>query len=276
MKPTVVRIISGTVIVAVLVSCLLFCKFAYCALMLFVMATAMHEFHRMTMENEYLFSRILSIVTGATLFLLTFFAVAYDTIAYRYIILAFIPLLAVMVNSLYVKDKTDFGKFANIYTSIIYISIPITITNLLVLRNGEFNGVLMLCIMAITCSCDVGAYAFGITLGQKFGKKLFPSISPKKSWIGFWGGLFTSILVAVVFKLTGLLPFSLIHCIILALILAVVGVYGDLFESQWKRHYGIKDSGSLIPGHGGMLDRIDSSLLALPMGTLYLLCFNLI
>jgi len=274
MKPTVIRIISGAVAMAV--ACMLFCKFGYCALMVFVIATSMHEFHRMTMGSEYLFSRILSIITGVTLFLLTFLALAYDTIAYKFIILSLIPLTAVMVNSLYVKDKTDFGKFANIYTSIIYIAIPITVSNLLVFRDGEFSGVLMLCILAVTCSCDIGAYAFGITLGQKFGKKLFPSISPKKSWIGFWGGLLTSVLVAVIFSLTGIFAFGILHSVVLALILAVSGVYGDLFESQWKRHYGVKDSGSLIPGHGGMLDRVDSSLLAIPMGTLYLLCFNLI
>jgi phosphatidate cytidylyltransferase len=117
---------------------------------------------------------------------------------------------------------------------------------------------------------------FGITLGQKYGKKLFPSISPKKSWIGFWGGVFTSILVAVIFHKVGLFQFDIIHCIVMAVLLCVTGVYGDLIESQWKRHYEVKDSGNLIPGHGGVLDRFDSALVAIPVGIIYLVLINVI
>ena len=116
----------------------------------------------------------------------------------------------------------------------------------------------------------MGAYLFGITLGQKYGKKLFPSISPKKSWIGFWGGVFTSVLVAVVLHNVGLFQLDIIHCIVIAVLLCITGVYGDLIESQWKRHYNVKDSGNIIPGHGGLLDRFDSALIAIPMGVIYL------
>ena len=71
------------------------------------------------------------------------------------------------------------------------------------------------------------------------------------------------------------LPISLANTIILAVIMDVAGVYGDLFESQWKRHYNVKDSGSIIPGHGGMLDRFDSTLMAMPVGALYLILMNI-
>ena len=117
---------------------------------------------------------------------------------------------------------------------------------------------------------------FGITLGQKYGKKLFPSISPKKSWIGFWGGLFAAVAVAVILHYAGLFKFDLIHCIIMSLLLSVTGVYGDLIESQWKRHYEVKDSGNIIPGHGGLLDRFDSALIAIPIGIIYLVLWNVL
>jgi phosphatidate cytidylyltransferase len=123
---------------------------------------------------------------------------------------------------------------------------------------------------------DVGAYLFGITLGQKYGKKLFPSISPKKSWIGFWGGLFMAVALAVGLHYLELLPFELRHCIVMSVLLNVTGVYGDLIESQWKRHYEVKDSGNIIPGHGGLLDRFDSALIAIPIGIIYLVLWNVL
>ena len=79
----------------------------------------------------------------------------------------------------------------------------------------------------------------------------------------------------VLFK-TGLLRFPLHHSLILALIMSIAGVYGDLYESQWKRVYGVKDSGNIIPGHGGLLDRFDSTLMAMPFGAIYLALFDLL
>ena len=142
--------------------------------------------------------------------------------------------------------------------------------------DGEFNGRLLLCFFAIIWGSDVGAYLFGMGLGQKYGKKLFPSISPKKSWIGFWGGLVTAVGVAVALHYAGLFCFDLVHCIFMGVLLCVAGVYGDLIESQWKRHYNVKDSGNIIPGHGGLLDRFDSALIAIPIGIIYLVVMNVL
>lgn len=82
--------------------------------------------------------------------------------------------------------------------------------------------------------------------------------------------------VAVALHYAGLFCFDLIHCICIALLLAVTGVYGDLIESQWKRHYEVKDSGTIIPGHGGLLDRFDSALIAIPIGIIYLVVMNVL
>jgi phosphatidate cytidylyltransferase len=141
---------------------------------------------------------------------------------------------------------------------------------------GEFNGILLLSFFVIIWGSDVGAYLFGMSLGQRYGKKLFPSVSPKKSWIGFWGGLFTAVLVAVLLNIAGIFTFKMIHCIARAVLLCITGVYGDLIESQWKRHYDVKDSGSIIPGHGGLLDRFDSALIAIPIGIIYLVVMNVL
>ena len=270
------RTLSGIGFVGIMLAALLTNKFVFGIVMLLSLVVMMREFLHMTCGSEYRYSQILSIFAGVTLFVLTFLFKGFNFPG-RLVILAFIPVFVVMINSLYVKDKSRFDKFANLYTAILYIAVPWSVFNFAVFNgNGDFNGKLLLAFFAIVWGSDVGAYLFGITLGQKYGKKLFPSISPKKSWIGFWGGMLMAIAVAVILHFAGLMQFTLLHCIFLAVLLDVAGVYGDLIESQWKRHYNVKDSGNLIPGHGGLLDRFDSALIAIPIGVIYLVVANLL
>ncbi len=270
------RTVSGAVFGIIMLAALLTNRYIFGAVMLFALVVMMCEFLRMTCGRSYWFSQILSVLAGATLFTLTYLYKGFDFPG-RFVILAFVPVFVLMINSLYVKDKSCFDKFSNLYAVLIYIAVPWSVLNFAVFNaEGDFNGMLLLCFFAIIWGSDVGAYLFGITLGQKYGKKLFPSISPKKSWIGFWGGMFTSVAVAVILNLTGLFCFDMCHCIIMSVLLCITGVYGDLIESQWKRHYEVKDSGSIIPGHGGLLDRFDSALIAIPIGIIYLVVLNVL
>ena len=270
------RTISGIGFGIIMLAAFLTNKYVFGVVMLASLVIMMKEFLHMTCGKNYWFSQILSILAGATLFTLTYFYKGFN-VPGRFVILAFVPVFVLMINSLYVKDKSRFDKFSNLYTALIYIAVPWSLLNFAVFNQaGEFNGKMLLCFFAIIWGTDVGAYMFGITLGQKYGKKLFPSISPKKSWIGFWGGIFTSVLVAVILHYTGLFSFDILHCIIMAVLLCITGVYGDLIESQWKRHYEVKDSGNLIPGHGGLLDRFDSALIAIPIGIIYLVMINVL
>jgi len=275
MKNSVVRTISGTVLIVLVASCLLINQYLFAVFALFMMCMMLDEFYKMTMGDKYKFSRILGIVAGVVTFSLAFMKGAFD-IELKYLCLAIVPVMVIMLNSLLVKDKSEFFKFAYIYTGFVYIVIPLALSNLIVFRNGSFSGLLLLCFFIIIWGSDVGGYVFGMALGQKYGKKLCPSISPKKSWIGFWGGLVFAILATVLLHVTGLLRIPFGHGVVLAALMHVGGVVGDLFESQWKRCCGIKDSGNIIPGHGGMLDRFDSTLVAMPLGALYLSLVNLI
>ena len=109
---------------------------------------------------------------------------------------------------------------------------------------------------------DAGAYY----TGKKFGKhKLSPRISPKKTIEGLAGGIVTSIITAVVIQMTFFEEFPIVHAVIVGAILSIAGVIGDLAESMWKRSAAVKDSGTLIPGHGGFLDRFDSILFTAPI-----------
>ena len=270
------RTISGIGFAAVMLAAFLTNEYVYGVVMLLSLIIMMREFLTMTCGNNYPYSQVLSILSGAVLFTLIYMYKAFEFPG-RLVILAFVPVFLLMINSLYLKDKSRFDKFANLYTALMYIAVPWSLLNFAVFNSaGEFNGTLLLCFFCIIWGTDVGAYIFGITLGQKYGKKLFPSISPKKSWIGFWGGLATAIGVAVGLHYAGLFRFDLIHCIFMGALLCVAGVYGDLIESQWKRHYNVKDSGNVIPGHGGLLDRFDSALIAIPIGIIYLVVMNVL
>ena len=270
------RTLSGLAFGAVMLAALLTDRFVFGAVMLFALIVMMSEFLKMTCGNDYRFSQVLSILAGAVLFALTYLYKGF-CLPGRFVALAFIPVFILMVNSLYVKDKTCFSKFSSIYAALVYIAVPWSLINFAAFNAaGEFNGIMLLCFFCIIWGSDVGAYIFGMSLGQKYGKKLFPSISPKKSWIGFWGGLLTAVIVAVALHFAGVFTFGLVHCIAIAILLNVTGVYGDLIESLWKRHYEVKDSGTIIPGHGGLLDRFDSALMAIPVGIIYLVVMNVL
>lgn len=275
MNNTVKRSVSGVVFIAMMLCGLLFSPYLFAALVILMTFVMLREFYRITMGDRFLHSQWLAIFTGVVLFLLVFLVAGFG-LPYKFITIGFLPVIAIMASSLYVKDKDEFGLFSHIYTGLLYIAFPLALSNLVAFRHGEFSGTLLLGFFIIIWASDVGAYIFGMSLGQRYGKKLFPSISPKKSWIGAVGGMITAILASVILKLTGILTFPMIHCIILAIIMDVAGVYGDLFESQWKRCYDVKDSGNIIPGHGGFLDRFDSTLMAFPMGALYLVLIGLL
>ena len=276
MSNVVVRAISGTVFVLVMVACLIFNKFLFAGMIILIMSIMLAEFYHITMGNSYTFSKVLAILAAIFLFCMLFLISSYH-LPIRLVSLALLPVFIVMINSLYVKEKEEYGKFSNIYTGLLYIAFPIALSNLIAFdKAGNFSGHLLLCFFIIIWCSDVGAFTFGISLGKKIPKKLFPSVSPKKTWIGFAGGLFSSVLASIILYELGILKFPLVHCIILSILMSVAGVYGDLFESQWKRVYGVKDSGNIIPGHGGMLDRFDSTLMAMPVGAIYLAVFDLL
>ena len=275
MNSTVTRSISGIVFIAAMLLGLLVSPWLFALLLVTMTSVMLWEFYRITMGDRFLHTRLLAIVAGVILFLLMFFVCGFG-LPYKYVFVGIIPILAVMATSLYVKDKAEFDLFSHVYTGLLYIAIPLSLSNLIAFHGGSFDGTLLLSFFIIIWASDVGAYVFGMSLGQRFGKKLFPEISPKKSWIGAIGGCFTAVLATLILKWTGMVSFPTVHCIVLALIMDVAGVYGDLFESQWKRCHDIKDSGNIIPGHGGFLDRFDSTLMAFPAGAVYLVLAGLL
>lgn len=278
MNVTVKRTLFGALFLAVMLGGLLVNETLYVILFAFITGVMLHEFYGMTMEKAWRPLQRSGIVMGVLLFLAAnsyFFGVLSLT---HLVSLGLLFVFILMVQSIFTtRDAGEFLKTGFIYAGLLYIALPLALSNAVVCRSGAFSGLLMIAFFCIIWASDVGAYCFGMLLGQKvWPAKLCPKISPKKSWAGFIGGGLTALLAGAVLNWTDLVGIPIIHCLAMAALMHVTGVFGDLFESLWKRAAGIKDSGNLIPGHGGLLDRFDSALFAIPTGFIYLQLFDLL
>ena len=271
-----VRTVAGAVFGIVMVGSLLLDKVLFGAVFMAIMLFGMQEFFKASAPDSMHLQKRLALLTAAAAFMLVYCHCAYG-IDTRWFVLLFVPLISIPVSCIFGKDHSRYGDLASIYSALLYISLPVSLTPCIAFRGGCFDGTLLLSFFIIIWVSDVGAYCVGTLLGQKPDSlKLAPSISPKKSWWGFSGAVVLGTAAAVVLNLVGWLPFAMGHSIACGIIISVAAVAGDLVESLWKRHWGIKDSGNCIPGHGGMLDRFDSSLVAIPLVSAYLAAFALI
>ena len=186
-------------------------------------------------------------------------------------LIGLIGCLAIM--ELYRLILVNRPKFPNIIFmcfGVLYVLVPCLI--LVWLRNNGPHGLYFIVwFFVVIWSTDIGAYLFGKSIG---GAKLAPKISPNKTWAGFFGGISSAVIVSFLlyyflYPMAGLFLFFL-GCVIIS----IVGQIGDLFESWCKRRLGVKDSGKLIPGHGGILDRVDSLLLSTPIAGVVAIIFQ--
>ncbi len=271
-----IRTLTGIVYLVVMVFGLIWDRAIFGALFVTVLWVALQEFYRMALGTRFRAQQKFGLVAGAAAFLFVAGHCFYGW-DLRWLILTLVPLLLIPVSCLFLPTREGFGDLGYIYTGLLYIALPISLSPYLMMDGIVFDGWLMLSFFILIWVSDVGAYCLGTAFGQKpDSRKLAPEISPKKSWWGFWSGILFCVAAAVGLHYLTWLPFGLGHCIALGVIVSVGGVCGDLFESMWKRHFGVKDSGNCIPGHGGMLDRFDSSLVAIPMACVYLIAWGLL
>ncbi len=272
MKNLFLRSISGIIFVAVMVLGLTVNIFAFTCLQSFVIVIAMMEFYQMFWgRDRHPFHRIMGVITGLLL-------IAVMAGHMSFAVLVF-PWSIIFIAQLYFKkDDEPFRTIAQTMLGVVYVAFPIALWYLFVKNSAnDFDGRELLACFIMLWSCDVGAYIFGRLFGRGGKHKLFPRLSPKKTWEGFAGGILCAMLVAFIMYQTLFLPgrYSLTHCLALAVIISIFAVWGDLVESQLKRSFQLKDSGTLIPGHGGFLDRFDAALLAIPAAYLYIKTFGL-
>lgn len=272
MKNLVVRTLSGVVLAAVVIGAVLFSKWSFGVLLLAILVGGMCEFYALAAKQGNAPQRILGVATGVLLFAMNFVLVwngeviGGGVLGYGWmLILLAVPLM--FICELYRKNPNPFAAVGTTLMGIFYVAVPITMMSYFpLLLAGGWHPLVMLFYIFIIWANDVFAYLVGMSIGRH---KLFERLSPKKSWEGFFGGLVGAVAMGV--GAAYALDASVGLWIGLALVAAVTAVLGDLAESMFKRAADVKDSGSLIPGHGGVLDRFDALLLSAPFVFMYML-----
>ncbi|WP_288354297.1 phosphatidate cytidylyltransferase [uncultured Bacteroides sp.] len=268
------RAITGVIFVGVLIGCILGGPISFSLLFALITALTIHEFGTIVSKQpDVEINKPICMLAGVFLF----FGFAYlgvmpgqSEILIPYLFL----LIYLLVSELYLKKKNPLNNWAYTMMSQVYIALSFSMLNVLAYHSVggtspyqiQYNPILPLSIFIFTWINDTGAYCTGMLFGKH---RLFERISPKKSWEGSIGGGVFSIIAAIL--MAHFFPFMSIGVWIgLALTVVVFGTWGDLTESLLKRTLGIKDSGNILPGHGGMLDRFDSTLMAVPAAVVYL------
>ena len=276
MKNFIVRTITSVFFVVAIVSCFLRPE---AMIFLFALVTGMTiwEFTGLVNDrNRVYVNQMISTVAGVYFFLaMAGFCsgITPPSIFVPYLV----TLIYLMVSELYLKQEDPVHDWAYTMMSQLYIALPLSLLNVLAFQSDasgiHFVWSIPLSVFVFLWINDAGAYICGSLLGKH---KLFPRISPGKSWEGSIGGGILVIIVAVlVWYLSeqyeqNPLGLTAIEWAGLGLVVVVFGTWGDLVESLFKRTLGIKDSGHILPGHGGMLDRFDSTLMAVPAAVVYL------
>jgi phosphatidate cytidylyltransferase len=279
MRNFIIRTITAVFFVAAIVSCFLRPE---AMILLFGLVTGMTiwEFAGLVNDRDGVtVNQMISTVAGVYFFLaMAGFCsgITPPSIFVPYLI----TLVYLMVAELYLKQEDPVHDWAYTMMSQLYIALPFSLLNVLAFQSDasgiHFVWSIPLSVFVFLWINDAGAYICGSLLGKH---KLFPRISPGKSWEGSIGGGILVILAALLIShllpsVTSLssfhFPLSTLEYIGLGLVVVIFGTWGDLVESLFKRTLGIKDSGNILPGHGGMLDRFDSTLMAVPAAVVYL------
>ena len=285
MKNFIVRTITGILFVAVMVAGI--CLRGDAMILLFSLITGLTLWEYTGLVNEHVkdatINRFITTVAGVYLFL-AFAGFCANIVPSAVFIPYLLTVVYLFVSELYLGQKNPIHNWAYTMLGQMYIALPLSMMNVLAFQadttTGDvaYNWVLPMSIFAFLWLNDTGAYCTGSLFGKH---RLFPRISPKKSWEGSIGGAILVLAVAALInQLTGSYglpsPFGegsgerLVEWLGLGLVVVVFGTWGDLVESLFKRTLGIKDSGNILPGHGGMLDRFDSSLMAVPAAVVYI------
>lgn len=263
------RAITGVMFAIIVVGGMILHPLTYVAIFLAVIVIGIHEFAKMTCDGESRLHLMPALLLGIFIFLHTFL-VHYADVSMRWIVLV-VPLAWIpFFIELFRKNPKPFRNIALTFLSTVYIVLPATTLHFLVFKDSEYASMPLLCFFILVWVNDSAAYLVGSNFGRH---KLYERISPKKTMEGFLGGILFNLLAAfLIFRFTQI--GTLWIWLVAALVVSIFGTAGDLIESMLKRSQNVKDSGSFLPGHGGILDRFDAALFAAPMVSLLFYYFT--
>jgi phosphatidate cytidylyltransferase len=274
LKNLVTRALTGIVFVAAVVGAICFDPIAFALLFALFTALAVNEFHSLVeAEKTSKYWKLIQSLGGVYLFGATFLSVGgYCSVKVMLPYVLFTMFM--LIRELYARAESPIQNWAIAVLGQIYAALPFALMNFILFRNtstveAAYSPIFLLALFSFIWVNDTGAYI----VGSRFGKhRLFERVSPKKSWEGFYGGLFFACIASFGFHYFA----PHIHWaqwMGFATVVVVFGTWGDLTESLLKRTIGVKDSGNILPGHGGLLDRFDSVMMATPAAWIYIELF---
>lgn len=273
MKKLLVRVATGAVFAITLLASILYSKVSFGALFLLITLLSVNEFCTIVKRHKgTTFSTWLAMLGGGYLYIATFIMVFHGVnVSPLTIYSPYIAVVAyIFIRQLFDTESKPLDNYAYFALSQIYVAAPLALLNVLACTGTEtgctYSWVLPISIFLFIWCNDTGAFFVGCSIGRH---KMFERISPKKTWEGFIGGAVVAIIAGVAFSYF----FDIMNVwqwIGMAATVVGAGTLGDLVESSMKREMDIKDSSNILPGHGGMLDRFDSTLLAIPCVLVYL------
>lgn len=283
MKNFITRTITGILFVAIMVTGI--CLRGDAMILLFALITGLTLWEFTGLVNEHVadttVNRFITTAAGVYLFL-AFAGYCTGIVPPSAFIPYLLTLIYLFISELYLKQKNPIQDWAYTMLSQLYIALPFSMINVLSFQADPLSGqiayhwLLPMSVFIFLWANDTGAYCAGSLFGRH---KLFPRVSPGKTWEGSIGGAVIVLIIATVISYfagsdaslsTLNAQLSTLKWLGLGLVVVFFGTWGDLVESLFKRTLGIKDSGNILPGHGGMLDRFDSSLMAIPAAVIYL------
>ncbi len=269
----VTRTLYGALFAVANIGAILCGKWGFAALLLAVLLGCTYEFYRIVAKRNYNPRYLIGILSALVLFMWNLDYVLLGGAHSQLMMVIFILTIpAMFISELFSGSQTPIGDLGSTLLSLIYVAIPtsLLLNVAMLISGGEWQGLLVICYIMIIWANDSFAYLIGVMFGRHI---MFARISPKKSWEGLAGGVIGALIFGVVVAL--IFDQNIYVWGAMAIIIAITGVLGDLIESMFKRSVDMKDSGSILPGHGGWLDRFDALLISTPVVYVYLYILNL-
>ena len=258
------RSLTGIAYITIMLGGIIIHPFIFATVFAIIMFFTQSEFYKISEKATFSPQKSFGLILGLVLFIL-FFLAAKDIIPYSIILVSVPFLFFIFIAELFRTKSNALKNGAITLLGLIYVALPFSLMNFIVFAqtsgSNNFYPWIMVGILLIIWIYDSMAYVFGSLLGKH---KIASKISPAKSWEGLIGGTIFAVIMglvnAVLFQ-----ELSMFNWVVIALLTVIFGTIGDFFESKIKREIGIKDSGNILPGHGGLLDRFDSLLFAIPI-----------
>ncbi len=268
MKKLLTRSITGSIYVALIViSLIISSHYVFLAVFSIFTILGIWEFQSLTSKGvNNVNNKLLDIIGGIVMFMSIYWKATHPEIGIELAVPYLLYFTIRSIAQLYMKGSNVLDNWAYSLMGQIYVALPLSLLSIIYV---QFNPHTLLALFIFIWLNDTGAFCVGSLIGKR---RLFERISPKKSWEGFWGGMSLCVIASICFYYfcnDFFNNLSIISWIGFSIAVSVFSTWGDLCESLIKRSLGVKDSGKILPGHGGILDRIDSLLLVSPTVLLY-------